>query len=236
MTDCDCTNFPARLGNVTFGASVGIGVGTPTSPLCVAGTVGAASAGYAAFGGQRWRLQQASGDEANAGCLDYRGFDAASLSIVGAGATGPVLNRNVRVYGTLTVGYSAPTGAVAAFNGNVGIGTDSPAELLDVAGTIRYTTAVSGLAGLVDNDFHAIRSNGAGSQVFANYWGFPSQGWIFRDERNGVDRVIITSGGSVGIGTDAPAHPLDVQGDVNTSGNLLAGGHKIADSNGSYYA
>jgi hypothetical protein len=114
MTSCTCNDFPAALGNVTFEASVGIGATSPTSPLCVAGTAGPASTSFAAFGGQRWRLQQASGDESNAGCLDYRGFDSASLSIVGAGVTGSQLNRNLRVHDALTISYSAPTGAVAA--------------------------------------------------------------------------------------------------------------------------
>ena len=126
MTSCTCNDFPAALGNVTFEASVGIGTTSPTAPLCVAGTAGAASSAFAALGGQRWRLQQATGDESNAGWLDYRGFDPASLRIVGAGVSGSQLNRNLRVYDTLTIGYSTPTGAVAAFNGNVGIGTSSP--------------------------------------------------------------------------------------------------------------
>lgn len=40
MTDCICNNFPAGLGNVTFGASVGIGMSPspgPSERLQVAG-------------------------------------------------------------------------------------------------------------------------------------------------------------------------------------------------------
>lgn len=269
MTDCSCSNFPATLGNVTFGASVGIGTTAPTAPLCIAGAVGAASTGFAALGGQRWRLQQASGDEANAGCLDYRGFDAGSLSIVGAGATGPVLNRNVRVYDTLTIGYSAPTGAVAAFDGNVGIGTDSPAESLELGSGgnigIRIDPGSDTAQGLVA---YVLRSREAGDYIrtwkiytapvgggygvppngFA-IWDYPgnptSVGWccnarlVIQPTPNSgpsAPPVTIDGAGRLGVALDSPAHRLDVNGDINTSGNLLAGGYKVADSNGSYYA
>jgi len=35
MADCTCNNFPASLGNVSFGASVGIGTTTPVTRLHV---------------------------------------------------------------------------------------------------------------------------------------------------------------------------------------------------------
>ena len=116
-------------------------------------------------------------------------------------------------------------------SGNVGVGTAAPTAKLDVAGTIKYLSGVSGPVGLVDNDLHTIRSNGAGSQVFTNGWGFPTQGWIFRDEANGVDRVIIRTDGNVGIGTMSPEAALHLG-----SGALKIGTRVIADANGAFYA
>jgi hypothetical protein len=45
MTDCTCNNFPASLGNVTFGANVGIGTANPITKLHVNG-VGASAARF----------------------------------------------------------------------------------------------------------------------------------------------------------------------------------------------
>jgi hypothetical protein len=56
---------------------------------------------YANLTPTRWRMAITSGDDINAGTIDYRGFDTSSLSIVGAGTTSP--NRNVRIYDNLIV-------------------------------------------------------------------------------------------------------------------------------------
>jgi len=55
------------------------------------------------FSGRRWRFKQAGGDDAAAGSIDYRGYDAGALSIVGAGGSA----RNVKIYDNLFV-----TGAI----------------------------------------------------------------------------------------------------------------------------
>ncbi|GEM_PF-1442745 len=135
--------------------------------------------------------------------------------------------------------------------GNVGIGTSNPTQLLTVGGTISYKSGSSGAVGLVDDDNHAIRSNGVGAQVFANGWGHAAQGWIFRDDFNAVDRVVIQSNGLVGLGTDSPTQLLHLQGgslyinggsilasgDVTTGvGAYFAGSKKVADAAGCYYA
>lgn len=121
-------------GAITVSADkVGIGVSAPTERLSLNG---------------RLAFQRAAGDEQNAGKLDYRGFDASSLSIIGAGATST--NRNVRLYDTLSVGYAAPSGAVAAFNGNVGVGTSAPTQKLDVRdGNVGVTSAAGKLRSVV---------------------------------------------------------------------------------------
>lgn len=220
MVDCSCSNFPASLGNVTFGASVGIGTSAPAYPLDVGGPGSAATIRVnrltVADDNVNTSLQNA-----NAGAMLFYN------SVGGADA-----NLAYRFHAT-----TAKTPLLNILNnGNVGIGTTTPTTLLAVAGTISYDSGTAGLVGLIDNDFHAIRSNGQGAQVFANRWGIATQGWVFRDDAYGVDRVVIESAGNVGIGTTAPAHALDVSGDVNTSGSILASGHKVADGSGCYYS
>jgi hypothetical protein len=97
------------------GGNVGIGTTTPSERLTLNG---------------RLAFAQAVGDQVDSGKLDYRVFDGNSLSIVGAGTTAG--NRNVRLFDSLSVGYSTPSNAVAAFNGNVGVGTPSPLAALHV--------------------------------------------------------------------------------------------------------
>ena len=51
------------------------------------------------FGSRRWRFMQNAGDAAEAGTIDYRGYDAGALSIVGAGGS----PRRVKIYDFLDV-------------------------------------------------------------------------------------------------------------------------------------
>ncbi|MCL4507977.1 MAG: hypothetical protein M1296_00465 [Chloroflexi bacterium] len=223
MTDCTCNNFPASLGNVTFGASVGIGTANPAGLLDVAGSgtdvacfVGPADDHYGTLvlrggtSGTYWELAKLTSTDPAP--------DGWSLLFVNGSTSTPVL--------------------VATTGGYLGIGTTSPSYPLDVAGDIntranlRYTSGSAGLVGLVDNDNHAIRSNGLGSQVFANNWGIASQGWIFRDEASGTDRVMIQSNGNVGIGTTTPQSQLHLNGGSllfqSTVVNPVVGGYSTA--------
>lgn len=124
-----------RLTTITD--NVGIGTTTPLQKLDVAGNVTLQNNGK--FGlnndlsAELRSIKLRSnyvGDDANAGTIAYRpSWDNSSLGIVGAGTS--TTNRNVRIYDSITVGYSTPaSGASAAFSGNVGIGTTNPGEKL----------------------------------------------------------------------------------------------------------
>lgn len=229
MTDCTCTNFPASLGNVTFGASVGVGTSSPEAPMHVVGTLLAA--------GLNARLALGRDD----------GLDPASSKTWQLDNDS---NNDLRIFQQPNLHTGGTVSMIIKDGGNVGIGTQSPTALLSVAGTISYDSGASGAVGLVDNDAHYIRSNGAGAQVFANNWGIASQGWIFRDDAHGVDRVVIQSAGNVGIGTASPTELLHLQGgslyinggsilvsgDVTTGvGAYFAASTKVADAGGCYY-
>jgi hypothetical protein len=97
--------------------------------------------------------------------------------------------------------------------GNVGIGTTSPGTTLDVDGTSR-------------SDLHIFRSNQSAPTADA---------FIFRPADNTVslgtansERMRITSGGNVGIGTTSPAYKLDVNGTMRIAGNEDATNLRIA--------
>ena len=132
-------------------------------------------------------------------------------------------------------------------NGNMGIGTTAPAHKLHVAGTfyasgaasLASTLAVTGTlthsSSVLPSGHNTLR---LGSET-RNYAGVHSsqfinntngvQMWIWQAKNNplgfatnGVERMRIAAGGSVGIGTTAPAYLLDVNGIVNCSSLRIA--------------
>jgi len=86
-------------------------------------------------------------------------------------------------------------------NGNLGIGTTSPSEKLDVTGTVKATAFVgdgSGLTGISGG-------SGDGHSLDAA-------------DGSPTDTVYVDNSGKVGIGTTAPSTDLDVSGMVRTTG------------------
>ncbi|MFH1722946.1 MAG: hypothetical protein ABH950_10135 [Candidatus Altiarchaeota archaeon] len=90
-------------------------------------------------------------------------------------------------------------------DGNVGVGTSSPSEKLDVFGSIRLSL----------NSDDAV-DFGYGTKV----WRRSSNGSLVLDSQNDV----IELNGNVGIGTSSPSQKLDVNGDVKIQGTLYLSG------------
>jgi hypothetical protein len=114
-------------------------------------------------------------------------------------------------------------------DGNVGIGTASPTEKLDVYGNIKIgTTANSNF--LNRSNSHWIQYNG-GATTNNTYIRVASTdaasiGKTISMHTNAAERMRITSSGNVGIGTASPTAKLDVSGSTSITGdlNLYAGG------------
>tara|TARA_Y100000385_G_scaffold48784_1_gene45249 strand:+ start:230 stop:3559 length:3330 start_codon:yes stop_codon:yes gene_type:complete len=104
--------------------------------------------------------------------------------------------------------------------GNVGIGTTSPAEKLDVVGYAKASTGFKvGSYGLVYES-----SNNLNIKNSAYYH------TIFYT--NNAERMRITNAGNVGIGTTSPTEKLEVNGTVKSSGLHVTAAPRI-DSGGS---
>ncbi len=90
-------------------------------------------------------------------------------------------------------------------NGNVGIGTTSPAYPLEVNGIIKTSSSFLGTTAIVQK-VTALDANGI---QFTN--------------NGGSEKMRITDVGNVGIGTTSPAEKLTVSGDANVTGKFAIG-------------
>ncbi len=135
-------------------------------------------------------------------------------------------NRDFRIYdwdaGNTRV-------AVDATTGNVGIGTTSPAERLDVAGTAR----MSGFkmpSGAYDGYVLTSDAFGTGTwQVPAAAGTSSAGGWT----DDGTMVRLTTSGDKVGIGTSTPGFKLEVEGVASTTGGRLVKFYQTATNSAS---
>ncbi|TDQ11554.1 hypothetical protein [Pedobacter metabolipauper] len=168
------------------------------------------------------------------------------------------MNHTKRVIVALTLfigtGASAQTTNTFPANGNVGVGTTTPAEKLDVVGAIRTDRIRTGLSLFSTNSRSSFNSFNTGNDP--NLTG----GWIAADfggNDNATDRLVIGVGyggkavigthsynlqqwggpllinpleGNVGIGNTNPLYKLDIGGNSNTNGQawFSYGSHAMA--------
>jgi hypothetical protein len=123
----------------------------------------------------------------------------------------------------------------------VGIGTENPAYMLDVAGDINASGAltITGAA-TVGPYLNVLRlDNESGGEIAIEfgdddgYWiiedvspatGDPERLRIYSGPGGEAAGITLTAAGNVGMGKAAPAYKLDVVGDINASANVRAAG------------
>ncbi len=119
------------------------------------------------------------------------------------------------------------TGA-GIFDGNVGIGTTTPAERLHIMnGAVRADLSTSGASGIFTgsgSNLHIVH-NGTADVRFLNSSG---GGYKFVNSTNTVEMVTVAGDGKVGIGVAAPTRQLDVYG---TGGWTSSGGIRLQGNN-----
>lgn len=118
--------------------------------------------------------------------------------------------------------------------GNIGIGTNNPANTLDVNGktTIRDALAMRGVGNTHGEIYFGDDAKRASTnKQMGVYWDDINHYWSLDDYwdgnhhirvNNNYDIYLAETSGKVGIGTNAPATPLDVNGAATVRGSLLA--------------
>jgi hypothetical protein len=167
------------------------------------------------------------------------------------GTVGGYINQGVGsglVFSTLNGGTLS--NAVWVNNsGNVGIGTSSPSQKIEVYdGNIQTTSTAGSYVRLVRGDVNGallqLNRGGSANQnaYFGQYQGslyiknLDSGSTIFTNTTGDTERMRITSAGNIGIGTSSPATKFHVSGSDNITSVLFSGNTRavrfFTDTNG----
>jgi hypothetical protein len=206
------TNDIERM-RITSTGNVGIGTASPTTKLHV--------------------LANSAADEGNAAVIIRQGGGNNNNGLL-VDVTNSV-NAYIADFRQANSSLMRLTGA-----GNLGIGTTSPADKLEVAGVARFTGS-GGRSVVVNGTSNGrIDINGDGSTyatgilfnsqlggtALSGIWNFgsgTSQQWLaLGGTAYNTSAMYILPSGNVGIGTTSPTYKLDVNGNVRVTGTMTA--------------
>ena len=146
--------------------------------------------------------------------------------------TGTTTAANLAYTGTLTGGtgiLNIGSGQIYKdASGNVGIGTSSPATILDASGVIRgraislgYTDGSGSIGGTTSFSAGTISADVNWGMFFKANAGASQAEFVWVNSTS-LERMRIDSSGNVGIGTTSPTGKLDVAGTIKTLGYTVA--------------
>ena len=138
--------------------------------------------------------------------LDLSGFNLSADYVFGDGSGLTNINAS-------SVNYWLKNGNNLHYNsGNVGIGTDSPSEKLEIEGNVLLgNDSTDAYQLLFSNNNGAAFFDGAGSMVFGSGSGRSLRFRTGGFNSDSFTKMIIDSSGNVGIGTNSPASQLHVK-------------------------
>jgi len=111
--------------------------------------------------------------------------------------------------------YTFAPALTAMYNGNVGIGTTSPGEKLEVVGNIKSYSASNNYGVVAHGSFFAVGNHGGTFMLDLDNNGSAD---LVNIKKSGSSRFYITNAGNVGIGTTSPTDKLDIS---STTGSQL---------------
>ena len=134
----------------------------------------------------------------------------------------------------VSVGSTTTPAIVVTDSGNVGLGTTNPLQRLHVVDAIVVSSASTTLSNAIQSKAYANQYSiedvdGYGTRQYISI--DKSDTSLFRVNDDSFNtKVIVSAGGSVGIGSTSPRYTLDVQGDINFSGTFYQGGQQFVSS------